>query len=74
MRQGQRVAKATQDEGAGDRRERNCQHLKKKKRNDAPGVCSVALRIYERKGRGVVKQKGTTPLAACQREGSPVYL
>ena len=31
MRQGRRVAKATQDEGAGDRRERNRQHLKRKK-------------------------------------------
>ena len=31
MRQGRRVAKATQDEGAGDRREGNRQHLKRKK-------------------------------------------
>jgi hypothetical protein len=49
QRGGQRMAKATRDGGAGDQREGNGQHLKKKeKRQDTPGVCSVLPRVYER--------------------------
>jgi hypothetical protein len=46
------VAKATQDGGAGDQKEGNGQHMKKKeKRQDTPGICSVLPHVYE---RGVV--------------------
>src|ERR1700722_12099352 len=66
MRQGRRKAKATQGEGDARRRgegleRREPSALEKEKRNDAPGACSVALRVYKRKGRGVVKTKGENP-------------
>ena len=49
-RRRQDEVRATRDEGEGDQKEGNGQHLKRNRKKGAPGGCSVAPRVYERKG------------------------
>jgi hypothetical protein len=59
----------TRQRGGGSER-RELSTLEKEKRNDAPGVCSVAPRIYGQKGRSIVKKKRDNPPRGLPVRGS----